>query len=444
MHIRNRHIIILLMVGLFIESCSKENTAAPIPENKAIIETLGGSLNESAQSITPTLDNGYAVLGFAQSNDGDVIGKSDTSFDYWLLKYDASNQLQWQKTYGGSLDDRGQSIIQTNDGGFALMGYSKSADSDVSINNGYDDFWLVKTNASGTITWEKSFGYSGSDTGYSVIQTSDGGFLLIGVLDVSASGGKGNSKMATAKNHAGGDYWLIKLNASGEIQWSHYYGGTFTDTPYGATETTDGDFIVVGSSDSDDVDITNNKGAYDFWVIKVSATGSLIWEKNFGGSNTDEARAIIPSEVGNFIIVGDTRSNDIDVSNNHGAADVWAIKIDSSGDLIWQRTFGGSSFDAARSIRKTPDNNFIIAGNSRSADGDLSMNFGQNDVWILKIDTNGNLLSQNTWGGSEIDLAFDAIQLNNNKVITVGESSSSDGDIPLNKGFSDLLIIENE
>ncbi|GAA4280535.1 lipoprotein [Gaetbulibacter aestuarii] len=426
-----------------MQSCSKENSSNP-PENNTITKTFGGSGNENARSITPTSDGGYAILGSVQSNDGDVLGKTDTSFDYWLLKFDAENQLQWQKTYGGSLDDRGQSIIQTTDGGFALLGYSKSSDGDVSANNGYDDFWLVKTDASGTIVWEKSFGYSGTDTGYSMIQTSDGGYLLIGVLDVSASGGLGNNKMATAKNHAGGDYWLIKLSVSGEIQWSHYYGGTYTDTPYSVLETMDGDFIVVGSSDSDDVDITNNKGTYDFWVIKVSATGSLIWEKNFGGSNTDEARAIAASNDGNFIIVGDTRSNDLDVSNNHGAADIWAIKINTSGDLLWQRTFGGSSFDAGRSIRKTPDNNFIIAGNSRSADGNLNVNFGQNDVWMLKIDTNGKLLSQNTWGGSDVDLAFDAVQWVNNKIITVGESSSSDGDIPENKGFSDLLIIENE
>ncbi|MFH4966753.1 hypothetical protein V8G61_01000 [Gaetbulibacter sp. M240] len=443
-----RKYYIILLFGAFIfllQSCSKETTGTPNELAKNTdVKTFGGSLNESAQSITATQDGGFAVLGLTQSNDGDVVGKNDTSFDYWLLKFDVENQLEWQKTYGGTLDDRGQSIIQTNDGGFAIIGYSKSSDGNLSVNQGFDDFWMVKTSASGDIQWEKSFGFSGEDNGYSLIQTNDGGFLLCGTLDVSASAGQGNSKMITAKNHSGGYYWLIKLNALGEKQWSHYYGGTFTDIAYGAAETLDGSLIVVGSSDSEDLDITNNKGNYDFWIIKVSATGTLIWEKNFGGSNTDEARAIVSSDDGNFIVVGETRSNDIDVTNNHGAADIWAIKINASGDLIWEETYGGSGFDSGRSIKKTPDNNYIIAGNSRSSDGDLSINYGENDTWVIKIDNKGNLIAQNTFGGVDLDLAFDAIQLSNNTVITVGESSSSDDDIIENKGLSDLLILITE
>ena len=439
---------IIFLFGTFIfllQSCSKETTGTPndLAKNVSVL-TFGGSLNESAQSITATQDGGFAILGLTQSNDGDVVGKNDTSFDYWLLKFDAENQLEWQKTYGGTLDDRGQSIIQTNDGGFALIGYSKSSDGDVSMNQGFDDFWMVKTSASGDIQWEKSFGFSGEDNGYSLIHTKDGGFLLCGTLDVSASGGQGNSKYTLAKSHAGGDYWVIKLNAAGDKQWSHYYGGTFTETPCEAIQTSDNGYIIVGSSDSNDVDISNNKGAYDFWIIKISETGSLIWEKSFGGSNTDEARAIVDTGEGNFLIVGDTRSNDLDVSKNLGAADVWILKINSFGELLWEKSFGGSSFDSARSIRKTPENHFIISGNSRSSGGDVSVNYGQNDVWVFSININGELLWQNTYGGSDVDLAFDAIQIDNKVIITVGESSSNDGDILENKGFSDMLIIKNE
>ena len=226
------------------------------------------------------------------------------------------------------------------------------------------------------------------------------------------------------------------------MQWSRYYGGTFTDTPYDAIQTDDNGYIIVGSSDSDDVDISNSNGSYDFWVIKISSAGDLIWEKSFGGSEIDEAHSITDSGDGNFIIVGDTRSNDSDISLNHGAADLWVIKITPTGDLIWEKTFGGSSFDVGRSVTKTQDNSFLIAGSSRSSDGDLTSNNGQNDAWVLKIDANGNMKWQKIIGGSEIDFAYGIAELNDRIPIAVGDSSSSDNDIIENKGFTDILIIK--
>lgn len=430
-----------------IQSCSKNddgNTKKVDLKNTVFVKTFGGSKNESAQAITNTLDGGYAILGHVQSNDGDVLNKTNDSFDYWLLKFDSSDNLQWQKTYGGTDDDRGSGIIQTLDNGFAILGYSKSNDGDVSENNGFEDFWISKLDAFGNITWEKSFGFSGADNGFSVIQTNDSGFLITGVIDVSASGGQGNSKSLTAKRHAGGDYWVIKLNASGEREWSKFFGGTFTDTSYDAIKVENNNYIIIGSSDSNDVDITSNKGSYDFWVLKLSEEGNLIWEKSFGGSQIDEARAITMASDGNYVIVGDTRSDDLDVTENKGAADLWVIKLTTDGNLIWEKSFGGSNFDVGRSINKTQDNGFIISGNSRSADADVSLNQGQNDAWVLKIDYNANLEWQKTIGGTNIDFAYDAVELNDGKIIVVGESSSNNLDIPENKGFTDLLVCKIE
>ena len=177
-------------------------------------------------------------------------------------------------------------------------------------------------------------------------------------------------------------------------------------------------------------------------MIKISETGTLLWEKSFGGSEIDEARSITNSNDGNYIIVGDTRSNDLDVSENNGAADLWVIKISPSGNLIWEKTFGGNSFDVARSVSKTQDNGYLISGSSRSSDGDVSKNNGQNDAWVLKIDANASLEWQKTIGGTDIDFAFDAIELNDKSVIVVGETNSSDIDIPENKGFTDVLIFK--
>ena len=434
----------VFFVALFFLNCSEDNdNSIPNGQEKEIdfITTLGGSKNESAQAVVNTTDGGYAILGHAQSMDGDVLNKSNESYDYWLLKFDATNQLQWQKTYGGSDDDRGVDLIQTSDNGYAVIGKSKSNDLEVSENAGFDDFWVSKLDSSGTIIWEYSFGFAGSDTPYSIIQTNDDGYLLSGVLDVSASNGQGDRNSILSR-HAGGDYWVIKLNASGVKQWSNYYGGSFTDTAYDAIQTEDDGYIIIGSSDSDDVDITNNLGSYDFWILKISATGTLVWEKSFGGSEIDEAHAISKATDGNYLIVGDTRSNDLEISQNNGAADLWIVKITPEGTLLWEKTLGGSSFDVGRSISKTQDNGFLVSGSSRSSDGNLTSNKGQNDAWVVKINSSGNLEWQKTIGGSEVDFFYDTVELNDQTIIAVGDSNSSNEDIYENNGFSDLLILK--
>ena len=432
-------------ISLSLMGCSEDNdnSSPQAPDIEVdFITTLGGSKNESAQAVVNTTDGGYAILGHSQSMDGDVTNKSNESYDYWVLKFDTTNQLQWQKTYGGSDDDRGTDIIQTTDGGYAVIGKSKSGDLDVSENAGYDDFWMIKLEGNGSILWEYSFGYAGSDAPYSVIQTNDNGYLVSGVLDVTASNGQGDRVSSSQRRHAGGDYWVIKLNANGIKEWSNYYGGSFTDTAYDAIQTEDNGYIIVGSSDSNDVDVANNKGSYDFWIIKISNTGDLVWEKSFGGSEIDEARAISNTTDGNYLVVGDTRSANIDVSQNRGAADLWMIKINSEGSLIWEKTLGGTNFDVGRSVSKTQDNGFLIAGSSRSSDGDLSSNKGQNDALILKINSSGDLEWQKTIGGSEVDFFYGAAELTDGSVVAVGDTNSSNGDITENKGFTDLLILK--
>jgi len=403
--------------------------------------TFGGTKNDVGHAVIATSDGGFAVLGYTQSMDGDITDKINESFDFWLLKFDAGANLQWSKTYGGSGDDRGRDLIQTQDGGFAILGYSSSADGDMSENNGSRDFWLAKVSPSGVLSWQKSFGFSGADEGTTLIETSDNHFLISGVLDVTASAGMGNSGRNSSR-HAGGDYWAIKVSNIGSLVWSRFYGGSFTDTPAGSIENAAGEFIFAGASDSNDVDITNNKGSYDFWVVKSNANGDMVWEKSYGGLEIDEARGITSSGDGNYVIVGDTRSSEQDVSLNNGAADLWIVKISESGNLLWNRSIGGSNFDVARSISPTSDSGFIIAGSSRSSDGNVTANQGQNDAWVIKIDVNGQLQWQTTVGGSEIDFAYDAVELLNGTIIAVGETNSSNGDIPQNKGFTDLLIVK--
>ena len=431
-----------IMALFFIMGCSNKDNEPGDETPPLLIDinatTYGGSLNDNAKSVVATADGGYAILGHTQSQDGDINDKQDTDFDFWLLKFDDQSTLQWTRSYGGSSNDRGNDLLQTSDGGYAIFGFSESADGDVSENGGSLDYWVAKTDASGAILWQKSLGFKGRDEGIALIQTKDSGFLLVGVIDVTASEGQGNT---TARRHAGGDYWAIKLSSEGTLQWSRYFGGTFTDTAYDVVEIKEGGYLIVGSSDSSDVDITNNKGTYDFWVVRISETGELVWEKNYGGNEIDEAYGIAPADDGNYVLVGDTRSSDKDIASNHGGADIWVVKINVEGAIIWEKTFGGTGFDAGRAIAKSQTGGYILAGSSRSADGDVVENKGQNDAWILKIDDSGLLEWERSVGGSQIDLAHAVTELADGTVIVVGESASSNIDIDVNRGFTDLLTI---
>ncbi len=436
-----------LVFFFVLVNCTKESgfTDDNLPDNTLAItsiNTLGGTKNDVLQAVVKTNDGGYVTTGHTQSNNGDVINKSNEGFDFWVLKFSDDNTLVWNKTYGGLGDDRASTIIQTSDNGFAVLGYSKSLENNTVSNTASQDFWLLKLNEAGEVSWQKTFGFSGSDFGTKVIQTSDNGYLLIGVLDVSASNGLGNLKIS-AKKHAGGDFWAIKLDASGNLQWSKFYGGSFTEEPKDVVETTDGNFIIAGATDSNDIDIKNSQGSYDFWVIKITSTGSLVWEKSYGGSQIDQARAIVATNDGNFMIVGDTRSTDKQVTENNGDADVWLLKIDTNGGVIWQKSIGASAFDVARSMVKTKDNNYMIVGSSRSLDKGFTNN-GLNDGLLLNVDNQGNVLWQKTVGGDKIDFLYGITALNDGSFVAVGESNSNNKDVVSNKGFTDALIIKIE
>lgn len=421
-------------------SCSKDKgvfLSEKPPEIQSVV-TFGGSKNESARSVVATNDGGYAVLGFTQSNDGDIsISKPTEQYDFWVLKFNSKDELQWQKFYGGSQDDKGYKIIQTTDSGFAVVGYSKSSNGNVVSNEGFEDVWILKLNESGNIEWTTSTGFSGTDKGFSITQTTDGGYFVGSILDVTASGGLGNRK----KRHAGGDFWGIKLSSTGTVEWRKYFGGSNTDTCYDVIETIDG-YIMLGSSDSVDVDISGNKGSYDFWVVKIDKTGKQLWEKSLGGKEIDEAYQLIKTADDHFLLVGETRSSEGDITNQYGGADIWVVKMNMNGVVVWEKNYGGTSFDVARAVTIARDGSYLIAGSTRSADVDVSENKGLNDVWALKINTSGALLWQKTVGGSDIDFAYDIAQINDKSIVIVGESNSSDKDVVTNKGFTDLLIVK--
>ncbi len=342
-------------------------------------KSLGGINNDYAYSIQQTLDGGYIVAGTSSSKDGDVSGNHGGS-DYWIVKLDATGNIQWEKSLGGSQEDYGYAIQQTLDGGYIVGGSTASSDGDVSENHGNFDYWIVKLDAAGNIQWQKSLGGSGEDIVRSIKQTTDGGYIVAGFSDSNDGDVSGN--------HGGRDCWIVKLDDTGNIQWQKSLGGYRDDEAQSIQLTTDGGYVVAASSRSNDGDVSGHHGSttfFDYWVVKLDDTGNIQWQKSLGGSNPEYAYSIQQTLDGGYIVGGYTMSSDGDVTGLHYAIDMWVVKLTTDGAIQWQKTLGGNKDDRAFSIRQTNDGGYIVAGFSDSTDGDVSEKHELTDYWIVKL-----------------------------------------------------------
>ncbi len=406
------------------------------------VKTFGGSDIDQATDIIEANDGNYIIVGSTYSTDGELSGiKTAPDSDYWVVKLSKDGTILWNKVYGGAEDELATGITKTSDGGYVISGYSRSDNCFPGSNGGFHDYWLLKIDSNGNEMWCQNFGYPGSDQANAVIETKEGELFVTGYFDVSASEGEGNEdRSINGTTHGVGEYWGIKMDAQGAFFWKRYFGGSNNDRSYDVIQTADSGFLMIGSSESADFDITDSKGSYDFWVVKVSATGVKEWTKSYGGVEIDVAYGITATADGNYLIAGDTRSLDQDVSQNNGNADMWLIKISPNGNLIWEKNFGGSQFDSAKDIIPINDGNFLITGSSRSNNLDVSLNKGENDAWFIIVDDSGEMLFEKSLGGSSLDFSEAALHTSDGSVIIVGNTESNNGDIPLNKGIKDLLV----
>ena len=435
-------IIVLLFWGCLPDPVSN-STITPIYFSATLIDVkfFGGSDEEVAREIIELQDGGFGIVGSTKSTDGDFSNRMDSDWDLFLIKIDEQGEVTWKKTYGGSADDFGFSLVESPEGGFVLIGYSNSQDGDVPTTKGYHDNWIIRVDAAGAVVWKKSFGYSGHDHAYNVIPTLDGGYFFNGFLDVTASNGEGNSgKPSKAKRHGVGEFWCHKIDANGNIQWQRYFGGTNNDRSYDAIQTREGNFLIVGTTESNDVDVKNPKGSYDVWVVMVSPFGDMIWENSYGGSLVDEASRVIEDSYGNYRIIGNTHSEDMDVIDSRGSSDVWQIIIDKSGRLIDSFNFGGSEFDRGTSITKGPLGSTFITGYSRSLDGDMYINKGENDIFLMYVPDDGSELKTMILGEEGQDFAYDVLVRRDGGVMLVGQTFSKNPPFDQNKGKSDILL----
>ncbi|MDR2351801.1 MAG: T9SS C-terminal target domain-containing protein [Deltaproteobacteria bacterium] len=356
------------------------------------------------------------------------------SFTSVVKAENSAPRIEWQKLFGGSESDSALSIQQTSDGGYIIAGYSDSNDGDVTGNHGKDDYWIVKLDSMGTLKCQKSFGGSEIDQAYSIHQTSDGGYIIAGYsssYDGDVTG-----------NHAYEDYWIVKLNSLGTLQWQKSLGGNGTDRAYSIQQTSDGGYIIAGISNSNNGDVTGDHMKGDYWIVKLDSLGTLQWQKSFGGSRRDFAYCIQQTSDGGYIIAGESWSNDGDVTGNHGKGDYWIVKLDSLGILQWQKSFGGSNQDFPYSIQQTSDGGYIVAGESWSNDGDVTGNHRQQNYWIVKLDSLGILQWQKSLGGSDSEQANSIQQTSDGGYIIAGHSESNDGDVTGNHGKNDYWIVK--
>ncbi len=394
--------------------------------------TIGGSGVDILYSIQQTTDGGYILGGNSDSPiSGDKVESCVAGTDFWIMKVDSAGVIQWQNTIGGNGHDYLSSILQSTDGGFILGGWSNSgAFGDKTENsNGSYDYWIVKLDSMGVIQWQNTIGGGDWDQLSTLIQTTDGGYILGGWSESNVSGDKTENNIGPDGTP---DYWVVKVDSFGVIQWQNTIGGSGYDILVSVQQTSDGGYILGGSSRSNiSGDKTENSiGDLDYWIVKTDSLGVIQWQNTIGGSGNDQLFSIQQTGDGGYILGGHSYSNisGDKTENSIGSYnDYWIVKTDSLGNIQWQNTIGGSDLDQLYSLQQTIDGGYIGGGYSYSnISGDKTENSnGNNDYWIVKTDSLGNIQWQNTVGGSGDDRLYSLQQTGDGDYILGGWSWSN-------------------
>jgi hypothetical protein len=306
----------------------------------------------------------------------------------YLVKMDTSGNIQWNQTYGGTSFERGWSVVQTSDGGYAIAG------STVSFGAGGYDIYLVKTDPAGNMQWNQTYGGGGTDLGYSMAQSSDGGFVIAGVTGSFVS------------NPNFYDVYLVKTNASGAMQWNQTYGGARDDFGMSVVKTSDGGYAIAGYTDSFGSSNTN------VYLVKVDANGNLQWNQTYGGTNNEEGRSIVQTTDGGYAIAGDSF---IFMATS---SDVYLVKVDANGNLQWNQTYGGANTDYGYSVIQTSEGGYAIAGTT------ASFGTGYYEAYLVKTDATGNMQWNQTYGGAGSVNGVSVVQTSEGGYALAGYASS--------------------
>jgi hypothetical protein len=327
--------------------------------------------HDEARSLIQTDDCGYAMFGFTRHYTSGWVYTED----FWLVKTDPAGNVEWNRTYGAPTCmhlESGQSMVQTDDGGYALAGYLSHEGNPPTDY----DLWLVKTDSTGNMQWNHTYGGADHDFAYSVVQTSDGGYIMTG----------GTRSYGAGKY----DVYLVKTDSTGNMQWNHTYGGADHDFAYSVVQTGDGEYVIAGYTDS------YGAGNRDVWLIKTDSDGSIIWHQTYGGTEMDWGSSVVQTRDGGYAIAGRTRSF------GAGDYDFWLIRTDSDGEVIWNQTYGGMQIDEAHSLVQTNDGGYALLGRTNS--------FGTCNYWLVKTDSLGNMQWNQTYGGELSQIGYAVVQ----------------------------------
>lgn len=411
----------LFFALVLLSSCSYIEMILPVEDKNNWGVNYGGASNDILMDIEKC-GTGYLLAGYSASYDNDVISGNNGEYDFWLMKIDSVGRRRWVETYGGSKSDYLSCLYPLKDGNFIVGGATNSSDRDVRSNKGDYDFWFMKISDRGSIKWNKTYGGSDRDYLYDLIETDENKLLFVGYTN-SFDGDVQSFRHDTI------DAWIMQTDNAGVIEWEKSYGGSLNDGII-KIKASGENFILAGYSYSNDGDPGRNQGFNDFWALKIDKEGEIIWSKTYGGSGSEVLYDMITLENGHSILAGISTSKNGDVkSSSNGGSDYWVVEIDEEGTLIWENTYGGSTEDILRSITATGDG-YLLGGYSSSTNGDVtSETKGKSDAWIVKIDLQGNIVWNKSIGGSEDELVSKIYHLGGSKFLLGGSTSSTDKDI---------------
>lgn len=431
--------------GGWYDPCASIAAAAG---NQALNKLVGGNSNDYPSEVHQTSDGGFIISGTSWSSaNGDVSGVSHGSSDFWIVKLDALGNIQWNKLIGGSGTDEAVSISQTPDGGYIVVGNSNSSLSGdvMDTSHGGQDIWLVKLNANGDILWNKLLGGSSAEMAFCIRNSSFGGYIL------SAQSSSTNSGDVTGAINGVSDFWVVRLDISGNVIWNRLAGGGTGSTERGSNiiQVQDGGYIVCGSSNAQNISATTQ----DYCVIKLDTAGTVKWTKLIGGSGNDRACRIAQSLDGGYIIAGQSTSSNsghvtdtIPFVNNN----LWVAKLDTVGNVLWNNLLGGSGSEDGGEygvfILPTIDGGYIVSSWSNSTQsGDVTgINHGLGDYWVLKLNSSGQVIWNRLLGGNQSEYYSAAALTSGGGCVIVGTSHSNlNGDVTAsNHGNGDYWLIK--
>jgi hypothetical protein len=376
---------------------------------------IGGTETEYANAVDTGTSGTMFAAGFIRSRTGDYVmqypGPDLLSPDAWIVKYNRFGEIEWQKCFGGTNPDEFFDVRATADGGAIAVGRSGSTDGNITGNKGGEDIVVAKYDANGNLQWNKNIGTTLLDGARKIILMPDGSYVLgcySNGNNVDLTGGKG-----------GRDIWLIQISSTGSIIRKKNFGGTAEDDVFDLRLLNNEQWVLTGSTGSINGDVTGNHGSTDAWVVKLNTTWNITKQKCFGSTGQDIGNGVVALPDG-FAIAARVNANNGDVTGLKGGYDGFVFKTDTSLNIIWSKTFGGSSNDYFSALTLTADNKLLVAGETSSIDGDISSNAGLSDAWLIKMDTTGNIAWSKTFGGNKADRANDMLIWGNDDYLFAG------------------------